>query len=47
MDSELMTDEIFGPIIPIVRINSIDEAITMMYDPFCVLTALHHLTFSP
>lgn len=30
LDSVLMTDEIFGPVIPIVRINDVEEAIQFM-----------------
>jgi acyl-CoA reductase-like NAD-dependent aldehyde dehydrogenase len=31
LNSELMTDEIFGPVLPIVSVNSVEEAIQFMY----------------
>ena len=31
IDSELMTDEIFGPVLPLVTVSSVQEAIDFMY----------------
>lgn len=31
VDSELMTDEIFGPVLPVMSVNNIDEAIDFLY----------------
>jgi len=31
INSELMTDEIFGPVLPILAVNDVEEALQFMY----------------